>query len=95
MTGVDATGVCGISSSAHTGKRKHGSERPSGHRLVTRWHAKPGAPPTSSATMPGARSPPERSRTRRARQTLYRATWSHDLGLRRPTFFSVMTGVRP
>jgi HK97 family phage major capsid protein len=29
------------------------------------------------------------------RQHLFRATWSHDLGLRRPSLFSVMTGVRP
>ena len=29
------------------------------------------------------------------RQTLYRAVMAHDIGLRRPTFFSVMTGVRP
>ena len=30
-----------------------------------------------------------------ARQTLFRATMAHDLGLRRPQLFTVMTGVRP
>ena len=29
------------------------------------------------------------------RQTVFRAEWAHDIGLRRPQFFSVMGGVRP
>jgi HK97 family phage major capsid protein len=29
------------------------------------------------------------------RQHLFRATWVHDIGLRRPQLFTVMTGVRP
>src|SRR5204863_8554940 len=30
-----------------------------------------------------------------SRQTVYRAVMTHDIGLRRPAFFTVLTGVRP